>query len=214
MNYDTYRSPRLLIPDNSPLSILSMGGYEALNFLFAPGVEVWITDMVQMEATREPDPDDDPRHEQRKLLNEWFADNASRIRIMDTESGIEYRNAMTNWIASGRAPETKPRWKGRGEQSLLNILSAAERVVEDNETTVLLVDDKKARAVLRLTEGLNLDIMSTEAFVRMVEQEFGVANATGIWPVIRMAAGKNEQGKSRIPDAPLEDPIYIRNRSG
>jgi hypothetical protein len=214
MNGDLRRAPRLLIPDNSPLSILSMGGHDALDYLFAPGVEVWITDMVQMEATREPDPGDDQRRAQRKLLKEWLAGNSNRIRIMDTDTGTEYRNAMANWVAGGRMPETKPCWKGRGEQSLFDILSVAESVVEESEAVVLLVDDKRARAVLRLTEGLNLDIMTTETFVRMAEQEFGVTNATEIWPVIRMAAGTNEHGKSRIPDAPLEDPIYVRNRPG
>ncbi len=54
MEESIQRIPRLLIPDTSPLSLLSMAGREALDYLFVPGVEVWMTDMVEIEATRSP----------------------------------------------------------------------------------------------------------------------------------------------------------------
>jgi hypothetical protein len=41
------RKPRLLIPDTTPLSLLSMMGKAALDWLFELGAEVWITDMVR-----------------------------------------------------------------------------------------------------------------------------------------------------------------------
>jgi len=66
------RKPRLLIPDNSPLSLLSNAGFDGLNTLFIPGVEVWVTDMVKIEATRDPAPGDDQRKDQRKLIVDWF----------------------------------------------------------------------------------------------------------------------------------------------
>ncbi len=34
------RRPRLLIPDNTPLSLLAMIGADALDWLFVPGAEV------------------------------------------------------------------------------------------------------------------------------------------------------------------------------
>ena len=40
-------TPRILIPDNTPLSLLAMAGPKALDWLFAPGAEVWVTDMVR-----------------------------------------------------------------------------------------------------------------------------------------------------------------------
>ena len=43
------RRPRLLIPDNTPLSLLSMMGKEALDGLFELGAEVWVTDMVRLK---------------------------------------------------------------------------------------------------------------------------------------------------------------------
>ena len=55
------RVSRLLIPDNTPLSLLAWIGGEALDWLFVVGAEVWVTDMVKAEALRDPDPGEDPR---------------------------------------------------------------------------------------------------------------------------------------------------------
>lgn len=210
VNNNLRRIPRLLIPDNSPLSLLSAAGRDGLDALFVPGVEVWVTDMVQIEATREPDPGDDPRRGQRRLIAEWFEVNKHRISVMETEAGREYLKAMVNWAIGGSGPDLKPSWTGRGDVSLLNILSSAEKVVADHEAVVLLVDDRRARAALRQTEGLNLDILSTRAYVSMLEEEFGVENAPDIWKAIEMAAGVNEHGASKAPAHQQEDPIYVR----
>jgi len=50
------RKARILVPDNTPLSLLAMIGKQALDWLFTPGAEVWVTDMVREQALREPDP--------------------------------------------------------------------------------------------------------------------------------------------------------------
>lgn len=202
--------PRLLIPDNSPLSLLAMGGPGVLDYLFAPGVEVWVTDMVQMEATHDPDEWDAQRREFRADIAAWFERNRNRIKIQKTQAGDEYRKAMINWAASGKIPETKPSWKGRGESSIINVLEAVEKTTADNEKVVVLVDDRKARGAIRVTEGLNIDIMSTEAFLRDVERFHGVENATDAWIVIAVAAGYNENGVSKVPEKPKEDPILVR----
>jgi hypothetical protein len=166
--------------------------------------------MVAIEATRDPDPDDDRRTEQRKLLADWLADNSHRIRVMETAVGREYEKAMTNWRMGGSVPDLKPSWKGRGDYSLLDVLSVAETVVDDSEAVVLLVDDRRARAALRQTENLNLDILSTRAFIDILETEFGIENASDIWTIIEIGAGVNEHGKSKVPDPLLEDPLYVR----
>lgn len=56
-------------------------GKEALDWLFELGAEVWVTDMVQTEALRDPGPGTDQRRERRDALWEWFNANAGRIRI-------------------------------------------------------------------------------------------------------------------------------------
>lgn len=212
MDADIDRRPRLLIPDNSPLSLLSMAGREALDYLFAPGVEVWITDMVEVEATRDPEPGSDQRTEQRRTIAEWLDGNRHRISVMETATGREYAKAMMNWRMGGSRPDLKPDWADRGDYSLFDILKAAETIVEDSEAVVLLVDDRRARAALRQTEDLNLDILSTRAFIAMLETEFGIEKAANLWPIIEIGAGVNEHGKSRVPDPLPEDPIYVRKR--
>lgn len=197
---DSNLSPRLLIPDNGPLSLLAMGGQATLDYLFAPGVEVWVTDMVHIEATREPDADDDQRRGFRDDLATWFKENRHRIKIQKTPSGEEYRKAMINWVAGGKKPETRPSWRGRGEASILDVLDAVENIVQDSEKVVVLVDDRKVRGAIRLTEGLNIDILSTEAFLKDVKFNHGVANATDVWIVIQHAAGRNPDGVSRLPE--------------
>ena len=209
MDDDISRRPRLLIPDNSPLSLLSMAGREALDCLFVPGVDVWITDMVQIEATRDPDPGDDQRTDQRRTIAEWFDENRHRVSVIETAVGREYSKAMTNWTMGGSHPDLKPDWADRGDYSLFDILKAAETIVEDSEAVVLLVDDRRARAALRQSEDLNLDILSTRAFIAMLEDEFGMENADDLWQIIEIGAGVNEHGKSRVPDPLPEDPIYV-----
>lgn len=68
------RKPRILIADNTPLSVLSLLGSEGLDWLFVPGAEVRVTDMVKEEAVRVPDRGSD----QRDTIVRWFADNAHR----------------------------------------------------------------------------------------------------------------------------------------
>lgn len=169
-----------------------------------------MTDMVKIEATRDPDPGDDQRKDQRKLIVDWFDINKHRISVRDTDAGKEYLKAMVNWTMGGGHPDLKPSWSGRGDASLLNILETAEAVVSDNESVVMLVDDRRARAALTQAENVNLDIMSTESFVRLLEDHFDFGDAADLWHVIELAAGVNEHGKSRVPDPPKEDPLFVR----
>jgi hypothetical protein len=90
------RRARLLIPDNTPLSLLALIGQDALDWLFKPGAEVWVTDMIKEEALRDPD-DDDQRTEHRRAIAEWFVRNEERIHIQPTDEGNEYRKAMEAW---------------------------------------------------------------------------------------------------------------------
>jgi hypothetical protein len=203
------RTPRLLVPDSTPLSLLAMLGKEALGWLFVPGSELWVTDMVRNEALREPDPGDDPRTGQRRVLRAWFEENASRIRIQPTPEGRDYEREMRNWVRGGRPPADKPSWRNRGERSVADVLSAAAEVVADGEAVILLVDDRSARAMLvRAVQSreLEADIMATETFLVFLEEDFGVVEAGTAWQAIRLAAGGDE------PATPVADPVYVRKR--
>ena len=91
------RRARILIPDNTPLSLLAMIGPQALDWLFVPGAEVWVTDMVKEEALRDPDQGDDQREQHRNDIANWFIRNERRIHVQPTDEGEEYRKAMSAW---------------------------------------------------------------------------------------------------------------------
>ena len=200
-------APRLLIPDNTPLSLLSMMGKEALDWLFELGADVWVTDMVREEALRDPDAGADQRKEQRAALREWFADNANRIRIQPTQQGADYQREMRNWISAGRPPEDKPSWRNRGEISVSEIIPLTASVVSDGETLILLVDDKAARSLLLNAvevSGLNADIMATQTFLAILERDFGLIKAGTAWQAVTLAADGD------VPVPYMSDPIVVR----
>jgi hypothetical protein len=200
-------SPRLLIPDNTPLSLLSMMGKGALNWLFELGAEVWVTDMVRAEALRDPEPGADQRRDQRAALKEWFTENGNRIRIQQTREGADYQREMRNWDRGGRVAADKPSWRNRGEASLSELIPIAANLVASGETLVLLVDDRAARAMLLAaiqTHALNADIMATQTFIAILERDFGLVVAGNAWQTIRLAA----DGDVPVPYNP--DPIVVR----
>lgn len=197
--------PRLLIPDTSPLSLLAMVGREGLDWLFTPGAEVWVTDMVREEALREPDDLDDPRNRHRAAIGAWFAANAHRLRVAPTAEGEEYRKAMEAWSRlPDRPPALKPSWKGRGERSVLRVLEGVEALVGAGEAVVVLVDDRRARAAIRALDHVDIDLMATETFIDWVATRFHVVKAETAWRTIRLAAA------GKAPDAPGDDPVHLR----
>lgn len=203
-NDDIARRARILIPDTTPLSLLSLIGSDALDWLFVPGADVWISDMVKEEAVRDPDPGDDQRLQQRAVLKDWFARNANRIHIKATREGDEYAKAMQNWQLAGAKAELKPSWKGRGERSVLQVLEVVESVLADGEAVVVLVDDNKARIAIQLENEFDIDLMGTESFITWMRDRFKRPNAENAWAAIRIAARNN------VPDTRDDDPVYVR----
>ena len=201
---DIARRSRILIPDTTPLSLLSLIGSDALDWLFVPKADVWISDMVKEEAIRDPDPGDDQRLQQRAVLKDWFARNANRIHIKDTREGEEYAKAMQNWQLAGSKAELKPSWKGRGERSVLQVLEVVESVLADGEAVVVLVDDNKARIAIQLENQFDIDLMGTESFITWMRDRFKMPNAENAWAAIRIAAGNN------VPGTRDDDPVYVR----
>lgn len=184
------RKPRILIADNPPLSVLSLLGPEGLDWLFVPGADVWVTDMVKEEAVRAPDPGSDQRIGQRDILARWFADNADRIHEQPTIEGEEYRKAMTNWRDAGSKPESKPSWSNRGDRSILSAMTVIDDLIQEGEAIVAIMDDRKVRAALRVLE-LDMDMMSTETFVIWMSDTFGIKQADTAWQTIKLIMGDN-----------------------
>jgi hypothetical protein len=198
------RRSRILIPDTTPLSLLATIGSDALDWLFVPNADVWISDMLKQEAVRDPDPGDDQRLQHRAVLKEWFSRNANRIHIKTTREGEEYVKAMENWRLAGSRPELKPLCKGRGERSVLQVLEVVESVLEDGEAAVVLVDDIKARIAIQLENEFDIDLMGTESFITWMHDKFKMPNSENAWAAIRIAAGNN------VPETRDDDPIHLR----
>lgn len=197
------RMARILIPDNTPLSLLAMVGPEALDWLFAPGAEVWVTDMAKYEALRDPDEGGDQRELHRRDIADWFATNKHRINEQTTEQGEEYRKAMETWRLAGMPKDLKPAWKGRGERSILEVLDGVEKAAADGETIIALVDDRKARAAIKALEDVDIDLMATETYLEWLVRRFGIKEAATAWVAIKIATNK------KAPNAPEEDPVHI-----
>ncbi len=157
------RTARILIPNNTPLSLLTMVGAEALDWLFAPGAEVWVTDMVKYEALRDPGEGGDQRDLHRCEIANWFERNKHVIHEQPTDEGDEYRKAMEAWRLAGMPEQLKPSWKGRGERSILEVLDSVEKVVAGGEVVIAIVDDRRARAAIKTLEDVDTDLMATEA---------------------------------------------------
>lgn len=196
------RRSRILIPDTTPLSLLALIGADALDWLFVPNADVWISDMVKEEAIR--DPGGDQRWQHRTVQREWFARNENRIHIKTTSEGDEYAKAMKTWQLAGAKPELKPSWKGRGERSILQVLEVVESILQDGEAAVVLVDDNKARIAIQLENEFDIDLMGTESFITWMHEKFKVPNSENAWAAIKIAAGNN------VPKPREDDPIHWR----
>ena len=202
--FEGMRRPRILIPDNTPLSLLAMIGPKALDWLFAPGAEVWVTDMVREEALRDPDEDDDQRLRHRGDIAQWFARNAGRIHIQPTGEGEEYRKAMEAWRrVPGRPLDLKPVWKGRGERSVFQVIDSVDALVAEGDAVVVIIDDRRARAAIRTLENANIDVISTESYLDWIAKRFNVKEAETAWRMIIIATN------DKAPPAPSEDPEHI-----
>lgn len=198
------RHPRILIPDNTPLTVLAMIGAEALDWLFAPGAEVWVTDMVREEALRDPDADDDQRERHRSGIAAWFERNKGRIHIQKTDEGEEYRKAMAAWrLVANAHPELKPSWKGRGERRILQVLDGVEKLLAEGEAVVAIVDDRRARAAIMTLTNIDIDLMATESFIHWLASRHHVKEAETAWIAVKLAASGTE------PKAPDEDPVHV-----
>ncbi|WP_207459480.1 hypothetical protein [Azospirillum sp. SYSU D00513] len=208
--------PRILIPDTTPLSLLGM--VRGLDWLFAPGAELWITDMVWHEVLRDPGEGKDRRVKHRAEIAEWLDRNRHRIKRIPTEVGQRYEadmdgygRALELWRRAGSPPDLRPAlpdWKDRGDESILPAVKAANKVLAAGECVVTLADDRNLRAaIIVLMAGepaAAVNLLCTQTFLEWVRDDYGVEEAGSAWPVIELASGRN------APDRADPDPVYLR----
>jgi len=194
------RTPRFLIMDNTPLSLL--GCIKALDWFFEPGCDVMITDLVVAEATRDPGEGRDQRRGVRAYIGEWLESNRDRITILETVEGIRYAREMKLWERAGKPDDLRPSWSDRGERSLLSAVQDLKRAISLVEEIIVVIDDRNGRDAVRAVRA-DLTMMGTRTFIRWMEEDFGIAEASTAWQTIRLATSNTaDEGEE-------DDPVYI-----
>lgn len=176
----TPAKPILLIPDNGPLGALAINGQDALDCLFALGAPVHITDMVIEEATR------NQSLWWNKDIREWLERNRNRYVRVETQTGREYLAAKNLWERAGCPPDLEPKTSDKGDRSIQDAVEAYDGRIGPTETLMALVDDKKLRRRLTTAE-VNVEILTTRALFKMIEENLHAGDAEAMWRMVKMA---------------------------
>ena len=151
------RRPAILVSDAAPLSLLAtIPG--ALHWLFVPGCEVWIPDIILDEAFRNPEEGKDQRIERRAEVAGWAQRNRYRIKRLETRIGKRYDaemqnygNAMDLWQRAGSSADLeplRPEWADRGDQSVWVGVNMTNDELATGESVIALADDHNIRAAI------------------------------------------------------------------
>ena len=196
------KTPKLLIMDNGPISCLSnIDG--ALDWFFKPGCEVWMTDMVLVEARRKSAPGGRVRKAALSYFERWFSQNKFRIKVVATKEGRAYGNAMKLWEMAGSPEEERPDSSDYGEASILSKLRTIRNLVAHGETVIVVMDDRDGRAAVKGLE-MNVDLMGTRTFVAMMDEDYQIKEAAAAWDTLaRILGGELDYGED-------DDPVYVR----
>jgi hypothetical protein len=197
------KRPKLLIMDNGPLSVLSeIEG--ALDWLFKPGCEVWMTDLVLIEARRPPGPAGRMRRAARANFEDWFGRNKYRIKIVETATGEAFARNLRLWELAGCPQDLEPATANLGEASILSKLKVVRTAIDEDEAVIVLMDDRAGRAAVKALP-LNVDLMGTQTFVAWMAEDFGVNEAENAWAALSVLLG------SELDPGEDDDPVYVRN---
>lgn len=215
------RRPAILVSDTTPLSLLAtVSG--ALDWLFTPGCQVWIPDIILDEALRDPGEGKDQRIENRAEIADWMRTNRYRIKRLETRIGVRYaaemrgyQNAVELWKLAGspanREPEA-PDWSDRGDESVWVGVNIAHEALATGESVIAVVDDHNVRAAIeargRQRKRAAIDLMGTQTFIEWMTEDFGISEAITAWDTITQA----REGKVPTYDGEDDpvDPVYIR----
>lgn len=168
--------PDILVPDASPLIHLSQAG--ALPLLHEIGATVVIVDMVYYELTR------DLERPEARALADWVADGQRSgsnhpVRLEQTETGRIFQVA--------RRAEPEIRMKDGGETAIIEWLAAAVDAT-DKQTIVIYENGKVPTLVANRNLDINIDVLTTRAFLELAERRRLVISAADIWARILLAS--------------------------
>jgi hypothetical protein len=198
----------------------------ALNWLFVPGCEVWIPDIILNEVLRNPGEGRDQRIGHRAEVAGWAQANRYRIKRLETRIGKRYDAEMQSYETSmdlwwrpgspvGLEP-LRPEWTDRGDESVWIGVNMADDALATGES-VALTDDRNVRAAIeargRQKKSASIDLMGTQTFIQWMARDFAVKDALTAWNAIQLAReGKvlafNPDIDEQVGEA--DDPVYIR----
>jgi predicted nucleic acid-binding protein len=168
--------PDILVPDTSPLIHLSQAG--ALNLLHEIGGTVIIVDMVYFELTRDLD------KPEARALQAWVLEGQKEgsntpVRLEKTETGRIFELA--------RQTDSHVRMKDGGETAIVQWL--AETVDATNYQTIVIYENGKVPSMIaNRNMDIDIDVLTTRAFLELAEQRNLVKSAQDVWAKIVQAA--------------------------
>ena len=168
--------PDILAPDALPLIHLSQAGTLAL--LHQIGGTVVIVDMVYFELTRDLD------KPEARALADWVTEGLrpgsnQPVRLEQTETGRIFQVA--------RKAEPDIRMKDGGETAIVEWL--AEAVDATNRQTMVIYENGKVPAlVANRNLDIDIDVLTTRAFLELAERRGLIESAEAIWARILRAA--------------------------
>lgn len=213
------RRIRILVADTTPLSLLAeVPG--ALDWLFLPEAEVWLTDLVMEEAGRPPGEGKDQRFRHRAEISAWVERNRFRIKRQPTRAGRRYEREMDAytrkmeaWERAGRPDglrPDRPDWRDRADEGVWVAVRAASDIIGQEDCVVALADDRNVRDVISIEanrrQGASVDLMGTQTFIEWIHHDFGIGEAGTAWQAISAAR------RQRVPkrDDDDLDPVFVR----
>ena len=175
-NVPMIERPDILAPDASPLIHLSQAG--ALALLHQIGGTVVIVDMVYFALPRDLD------KPEARALADWVAEGLrpgsnQPVRLEQTETGRIFQVA--------RKAEPDIRMKDGGETAIVEWL--AEAVDATNRQTMVIYENGKVPAlVANRNLDIDIDVLTTRAFLELAERRHLIESAEAIWARILRAA--------------------------
>lgn len=160
------RTPQILVPDNTPISLL--GAIGELDMLFKPTGTIWMTDVVMREVQN-------PRKSLphvREVGSGWIAANRYRIKRVTTRQGQLMEQMERLWIAAGSPEDDRPDFSDFGERTVADAVSNARDIPEEGFGFVAVVDNRDGREILRNVRA-DIDLMGTRTFIRWIAEDFG-----------------------------------------
>ncbi len=168
--------PDIIVPDSGPL--IHLAHAEALHLLHQVGRRVVVTDMVAYEATADRSK---PRAQD---IKDWL--DAGQAPGSNAPVSVETTDVGRAFFTALKAdPDFK--WKGAGEQSIVNWLN--ERVdATDTAMIVVYENGKVPRMIGGVDIDVDIDVLTTRAFLELAERNEIVPSADAYWRRIADAA--------------------------